>query len=169
MGGRPGLAFQRQNSRQPARCQRSNVSGRTTTRASRQSNSRERNASDTRVTASTRLGFTPRSVYSASSRRRKRFSASMDRRGLTESAIRPTKSASNRRKIRTKTITLQSCHSWAMAAPRGQSERDRVFAEHNVIEQRLYQLIRQPKPIADRQFEIEFLDPGVEAFVFTFG
>ncbi len=38
-----------------------------------------------------------------------------------------------------------------------------------VAEQRLYQLIRQPKPIADRQFEIEFLDPGVEAFSFTFG
>jgi len=38
-----------------------------------------------------------------------------------------------------------------------------------VAEQRLYQLIRQPKPIADRQFEIEFLDPGVEAFAFTFG
>jgi thiol-disulfide isomerase/thioredoxin len=38
-----------------------------------------------------------------------------------------------------------------------------------VIEQRLYQLIRQSKPIADRQFEIEFLDPGVEAFAFTFG
>jgi hypothetical protein len=36
-------------------------------------------------------------------------------------------------------------------------------------EQRLYQLIRQPKPIADRVFEIEFLDPGVEAFAFTFG
>ena len=36
-------------------------------------------------------------------------------------------------------------------------------------EQRLYQLIRQPNPIADRQFEIEFLDPGVEAFAFTFG
>ncbi len=36
-------------------------------------------------------------------------------------------------------------------------------------EQRLYQLIRQPKPIADRRFEIEFLDPGVEAFAFTFG
>jgi thiol-disulfide isomerase/thioredoxin len=35
--------------------------------------------------------------------------------------------------------------------------------------QRLYQLIRQPKPIADRQFEIEFLDPDVEAFAFTFG
>ena len=38
-----------------------------------------------------------------------------------------------------------------------------------VTEQRLYQLIRQPRPIADRQFEIEFLGPGVEAFAFTFG
>ena len=38
-----------------------------------------------------------------------------------------------------------------------------------VTEQRLYQLIRQPKSIADRQFEIEFLGPGVEAFAFTFG
>ena len=38
-----------------------------------------------------------------------------------------------------------------------------------VTEQRLYQLIHQPKPIADRQFEIEFLDSGVEAFAFTFG
>jgi thiol-disulfide isomerase/thioredoxin len=36
-------------------------------------------------------------------------------------------------------------------------------------EQRLYQLIRQPRPIGDRLFEIEFLDPGVEAFAFTFG
>ena len=38
-----------------------------------------------------------------------------------------------------------------------------------VTQQRLYQLIRQPKPIADRQFEIEFFDPGAEAFSFTFG
>jgi thiol-disulfide isomerase/thioredoxin len=38
-----------------------------------------------------------------------------------------------------------------------------------VTGQRLYQLIRQPTPIADRVFEIEFLDPGVEAYVFTFG
>jgi thiol-disulfide isomerase/thioredoxin len=36
-------------------------------------------------------------------------------------------------------------------------------------QQRLYQLIRQPESIADRQFEIEFLDPGVEVFAFTFG
>jgi hypothetical protein len=33
----------------------------------------------------------------------------------------------------------------------------------------LYQLIRQPKAIADRQFEIEFLDADVETFAFTFG
>jgi thiol-disulfide isomerase/thioredoxin len=39
----------------------------------------------------------------------------------------------------------------------------------SVSEQRTYQLIRQPKPIVDRQFEIEFLDPSVEAFDFTFG
>ena len=38
-----------------------------------------------------------------------------------------------------------------------------------VTELRLYQLIRQPQPIDDRQFEIEFLDPGAEAFSFTFG
>jgi len=38
-----------------------------------------------------------------------------------------------------------------------------------VSEQRLYQLIRQSQPIADRQFEIEFLDAGAEAFAFTFG
>ena len=38
-----------------------------------------------------------------------------------------------------------------------------------VSEQRLYQLIRQQLPITDRQFEIEFLDPGAEAYSFTFG
>jgi thiol-disulfide isomerase/thioredoxin len=38
-----------------------------------------------------------------------------------------------------------------------------------VSEQRMYQLIRQPDQIDDRQFAIEFLDRGVEAFVFTYG
>ncbi len=38
-----------------------------------------------------------------------------------------------------------------------------------VTEQRLYQLIRQPGPITERLFEIEFLDPGVEVFALTFG
>jgi hypothetical protein len=34
---------------------------------------------------------------------------------------------------------------------------------------RLYQLIRQPGPITDGTFEITFLDPGVQAYAFTFG
>ncbi len=38
-----------------------------------------------------------------------------------------------------------------------------------VTGQRLYQLVRQPGPIADRLFEIEFAEAGVEAYVFTFG
>jgi thiol-disulfide isomerase/thioredoxin len=38
-----------------------------------------------------------------------------------------------------------------------------------VRESRLYQMIRQPGPITDRTFEIEFLDAGVSAFCFTFG
>jgi len=39
----------------------------------------------------------------------------------------------------------------------------------SVTEPRMYQLVRQPQPIVDRSFEIEFLDSGVEAFSFTFG
>jgi hypothetical protein len=38
-----------------------------------------------------------------------------------------------------------------------------------VKDQRLYQLVRQKGAIRDRTFTIEFLDPGVEAFSFTFG
>src|SRR5580700_4509280 len=38
-----------------------------------------------------------------------------------------------------------------------------------VMEFRLYQLIRQKGKVEDRTFEIEFLDPGVQAFAFTFG
>lgn len=38
-----------------------------------------------------------------------------------------------------------------------------------VTEERLYQLVRQKGPVADRTFEIRFLDPGLEAYAFTFG
>ncbi len=38
-----------------------------------------------------------------------------------------------------------------------------------VTEQRLYQLVRQPGQVADRTFSVEFLDPGVAAYAFTFG
>jgi thiol-disulfide isomerase/thioredoxin len=38
-----------------------------------------------------------------------------------------------------------------------------------VREPRLYQFIRQKGPVRDRTFEIEFLDPGIQAYSFTFG
>ena len=38
-----------------------------------------------------------------------------------------------------------------------------------VTGQRLYQLVRQSGAITDRTFEIQFLDPGVQAYAFTFG
>jgi thiol-disulfide isomerase/thioredoxin len=38
-----------------------------------------------------------------------------------------------------------------------------------IREPRMYQLIRQKNPARDRTFEIEFLDPGVQVFSFTFG
>jgi hypothetical protein len=38
-----------------------------------------------------------------------------------------------------------------------------------VQEDRLYQLIRQTGPVADRTFEIEFFDAGIRAYAFTFG
>ncbi|WP_223481413.1 MULTISPECIES: cytochrome c biogenesis protein DipZ [unclassified Pseudomonas] len=39
----------------------------------------------------------------------------------------------------------------------------------SVTEQRLYQLVRQSGAVTDRTFSIEFLDPGVSAYAFTFG
>jgi cytochrome c biogenesis protein CcdA/thiol-disulfide isomerase/thioredoxin len=38
-----------------------------------------------------------------------------------------------------------------------------------VTESRLYQLVRQQSAVKDRTFRIEFLNPGVQAFSFTFG
>jgi thiol-disulfide isomerase/thioredoxin len=38
-----------------------------------------------------------------------------------------------------------------------------------LAEPRLYQLIRQPGPVIERSFEVTFLDPGVQAYAFTFG
>jgi thiol-disulfide isomerase/thioredoxin len=56
-------------------------------------------------------------------------------------------------------------------APPGESHGSDIDAAGNgvVTGQRLYQLIRQSGPIIDRTFEIQFLDPGVEAYAFTFG
>jgi thiol-disulfide isomerase/thioredoxin len=41
--------------------------------------------------------------------------------------------------------------------------------EGSVTQQRLHQLIREPGRVTDRTLEISFLDPGVEAYAFTFG
>ena len=38
-----------------------------------------------------------------------------------------------------------------------------------VRDMRLYQLVRQPQVTGDHTFRIEFLDPGAEAYSFTFG
>ena len=38
-----------------------------------------------------------------------------------------------------------------------------------VAEPRMYQLVRQRGSIRQRTFEITFLDPGIRAYVFTFG
>jgi cytochrome c biogenesis protein CcdA/thiol-disulfide isomerase/thioredoxin len=55
--------------------------------------------------------------------------------------------------------------------PPGEDHGSDTDAKGNGIVQghRLYQLIRQKGAIEDRTFEIEFLDPGVQAFAFTFG
>jgi thiol-disulfide isomerase/thioredoxin len=41
--------------------------------------------------------------------------------------------------------------------------------EGTLSEPRMYQLVRQSRPVRQRTFEITFLDPGVSAYVFTFG
>ena len=55
--------------------------------------------------------------------------------------------------------------------PPGKANGTDVDGDGNgtVTQQRVYQLIRQPGPITDRTFEIAFLDPGAQAYCFTFG
>ena len=44
-----------------------------------------------------------------------------------------------------------------------------VDGNGTVREHRLYQLVRQKGPVAEREFVIEFSDAGVDAYSFTFG
>jgi hypothetical protein len=44
-----------------------------------------------------------------------------------------------------------------------------VSGAGTVTSMRLYQLVRESGAVKDHTFEIEFLDPGVRAFSFTFG
>ena len=41
--------------------------------------------------------------------------------------------------------------------------------EGTAHDRRLYQLVRQPREVGEHTFEITFLEPGIEAYVFTFG
>jgi cytochrome c biogenesis protein CcdA/thiol-disulfide isomerase/thioredoxin len=56
------------------------------------------------------------------------------------------------------------------AAP-GESHGADVKADGEgvVTDHRLYQLVRQSGPVMDRTFSIQFLDPDVQAYAFTFG
>ncbi len=60
---------------------------------------------------------------------------------------------------------------WLDGAAPGEDRGVDVSAQgEGVVRQvRLYQLIREREAVRDRTFTIEFLDPGVEAYSFTFG
>ena len=55
--------------------------------------------------------------------------------------------------------------------PPGPAHGGDVDGEGNgtLTESRLHQLVRQPGAVAERTFEITFLDPGAKVFAFTFG
>jgi thiol-disulfide isomerase/thioredoxin len=55
--------------------------------------------------------------------------------------------------------------------PPGEGHGTDVDSDGNgtLARQRVYQLIRQPGHVAERTFEITFLDPGAQAYCFTFG
>ena len=50
--------------------------------------------------------------------------------------------------------------------PRRRRRRGR---QRRLRDGRLYQLVRQPDPVRERTLEITFLEPGAEAYAFTFG
>jgi hypothetical protein len=56
-------------------------------------------------------------------------------------------------------------------APQGASHGVDVDEDGNGVLQhgRMYQLIRQVGPVGERTLEITFLEPGAEAYSFTFG
>ena len=64
-----------------------------------------------------------------------------------------------------------TCINWlrTLSYVRAWAERYDEQGHGVASRQRLYQLVRQRRPIADRTLEITFLGRGVEAYVFTFG
>jgi hypothetical protein len=62
---------------------------------------------------------------------------------------------------RVRAVAGSTCRQVVQAHPAG--------VLRHLREQRLHQLIRQRGPVTERTFEITFLDPGPQAFAFTFG
>jgi hypothetical protein len=56
----------------------------------------------------------------------------------------------------------------ALRQPRAASTST-ITARGWLPDQRLYQLVRQPGMVGEHTFEITFLEPGIEAYVLTFG
>ncbi|HEX9352988.1 MAG TPA: thioredoxin family protein [Streptosporangiaceae bacterium] len=63
------------------------------------------------------------------------------------------------------------CRVLIEGQPPGEAHGTDVDGDGNgtITQQRLYQLVRQHGPITNRTFEITFLDPGAQAYSFTFG
>jgi hypothetical protein len=78
------------------------------------------------------------------------FGEETDRRGLSDSATRPARSASNRRTIRANTITPRSCHGAARVPQRGQFVSDRIFAEYR---RRIFRFAPHPQASSTRPLE----------------
>src|SRR5215831_13571930 len=102
-----GLDFQRQNSRNPLRCQRMSVSAWTCTRAPRHGNMRLSVAIIQRVESLARRGLTLRSWKSASCLRRNRFSAAKARREYAATKARRTRSTATDEIVRNECTTVR--------------------------------------------------------------
>src|SRR5262249_31339815 len=128
--GRPmGLDFQRQNSRNPWRCQRMSVDALTFTSASRHGNMRLRVAIIQRVESLARRGLTWRSWKSASCLRRKRFSAAKARRECAARKARRSRSTTTEETVRKQcaTVRISGKPSMNLRMTRYRTLRDRGF------------------------------------------
>ena len=117
-----GFDFQRQNSRNPLRCQRTSVSAWTATSAPRQSNRRLSAAIIHRVESSARLGLTLRSWKRANCFRRNRFSAD---RALRERAINATSRPTSSRA--SAAVRKQCCRAVKKHSDAAMNAQDRTF------------------------------------------
>src|SRR5215468_8077975 len=102
-----GFDFQRQNSRNPLRCQRMSVSAWTFTSAPRHGNMRLSIAIIQRVESLARRGLTLRSWKSASCLRRKRFSAARARRECAARKARRSRSTTTEEIVRKQWATVR--------------------------------------------------------------